>query len=211
MEAAVKAGDVKALRDRTGAGMMDCKAALTEADGDLDKAVDILRVKGQAQAAKRGERAASEGLVTSYVHATGKIGVLVEVDCETDFVARTEPFEEFGRDVALHIAAAAPRYVSEDEVPQEDKDAEMRILQEQAAASVSGPSGARGKPEEVQKKIAEGRMRKWLEEVVLLHQTHVNPDKHGGKTIEQLRTELAASTGENVVIVRFVRFQIGEE
>jgi elongation factor Ts len=203
MEAAVKAGDVKALRDRTGAGMMDCKAALTEASGDVDKAVEILRVKGQAQAAKRGERAASEGLVTSYVHATGKIGVLVEVNSETDFVARTEPFEEFGRDVALHIAAAAPRYVSEDEVPQEDKDAEMRILQEQAAAD--------GKPEEVQKKIAEGRMRKWLEEVVLLHQTHVNPDKHGGKTIEELRTELASSTGENVVIRRFARFQIGEE
>jgi elongation factor Ts len=203
MEAAVKAGDVKALRDRTGAGMMDCKAALTEAGGDLDKAVDILRVKGQAQAAKRGERAASEGLVTSYVHATGKIGVLVEVNCETDFVARTEPFEEFGRDVALHIAAAAPRYVSEDEVPQEEKDAEMRIFQEQAAAD--------GKAEQVQKKIAEGRLRKWLEEIVLLNQTHVNPDKHGGKTIEELRTELAASTGENVVIRRFVRFQIGEE
>jgi elongation factor Ts len=203
VEAAIKAGDVKSLRDRTGAGMMDCKAALTEASGDLDKAVEILRVKGQAQAAKRGERAASEGLVTSYVHATGKIGVLVEVNCETDFVARTEPFEEFGRDVALHIAAAAPRYVTEDEVPKEDRDAEMRILQEQAAAD--------GKPEEVQKKIAEGRMRKWLEEVVLLHQTHVNPDKHGGKTIEELRTELAASTGENVVIRRFARFQIGEE
>ncbi len=203
MEAAIKAGDVKALRERTGAGMMDCKAALQEAGGDLDKAVDILRVKGQAQAAKRGERAASEGLVTSYVHATGKIGVLVEVNCETDFVARTEPFEEFGRDVALHIAAAAPRYVTEDEVPQEEKDAELRVLQEQAAAD--------GKPEELQKKIAEGRMRKWLEEIVLLHQNHVNPDKHGGKSIEELRTELAASTGENVVIRRFARFQIGEE
>ena len=132
-EATISAKDVKELRDRTGAGMMDCKAALTEAGGDVDKAVEILRVKGQAQAAKRGERAASEGLVTSYVHATGKIGVLVEVNSETDFVARTGPFEEFGRDVALHIAAAAPRYVSEDEVPQEDRDAEMRILQEQAA------------------------------------------------------------------------------
>jgi elongation factor Ts len=203
MEAAIKAGDVKALRDRTGAGMMDCKAALQEAGGDVDKAVDILRVKGQASAARRGERAASEGLVTSYVHATGKIGVLVEVNCETDFVARTEPFEEFARDVALHIAAAAPRYVSEDEVPQEDRDAELRIFQEQAAAD--------GKPEQVQQKIAEGRMRKWLEEVVLLNQGHVNADKHAGKTIEELRTELAASTGENVVIRRFARFQIGEE
>jgi elongation factor Ts len=203
LEAAIKAGDVKALRDRTGAGMMDCKSALQEAGGDIDKAVEVLRVKGQAQASKRGSRAASEGLVTSYVHATGKIGVLLEVDCETDFVARTEPFQEFGRDVALHVAAAAPRYVSEDEVPQEDKDAELRILQEQAAAD--------GKPEEVQKKIAEGRMRKWLEEVVLLNQAHVNQDKYGGKSIEELRTELAAGTGENVVIRRFVRFQIGEE
>jgi elongation factor Ts len=203
MEAAIKAGDVKALRDRTGAGMMDCKAALQEAGGDVDKAVEILRVKGQASAAKRGERVASEGLVTSYVHATGKIGVLVEVNCETDFVARTEPFEEFGRDVALHIAAAAPRYVSEEDVPQEDRDAELRIFQEQAAAD--------GKPEQVQEKIAEGRMRKWLEEVVLLNQVHVNADKHGGKTIEELRTELAANTGENVVIRRFTRFQIGEE
>jgi elongation factor Ts len=203
MEAAIKAGDVKALRDRTGAGMMDCKAALQEAGGDVDKAVEILRVKGQASAAKRGERVASEGLVTSYVHATGKIGVLVEVNCETDFVARTEPFEEFARDIALHIAAAAPRYVSEDDVPQEDRDAEMRIFQEQAAAD--------GKPEQVQEKIAEGRMRKWLEEVVLLNQVHVNADKHGGKSIEELRTELAANTGENVVIRRFTRFQIGEE
>jgi elongation factor Ts len=191
--------------------MMDCKAALQESSGDLDKAVEILRVKGQASAAKRGGRAASEGLVTSYVHATGKIGVLVEVNCETDFVARTEPFEEFARDVALHIAAAAPRYVSEDEVPQEDRDAELRIFEEQAAGSVSGASGARGKPEEVQRKIAEGRMRKWLEEVVLLNQAHVNGDKFGGKTIEELRTELAANTGENVVIRRFTRFQIGEE
>jgi len=203
MEAAIKAGEVKALRDRTGAGMMDCKAALQEAGGDLDRAVGILRVKGQAQAAKRGERTASEGLVTSYVHATGKIGVLVEVNCETDFVARNEQFQEFGRDVAIHIAAAGPQYVSEDEVPQETRDAELRIFQEQAAAD--------GKPEQVQQKIAEGRMRKWLEEVVLLKQLHVNQDKYGGRTIDELRTELAASTGENVVIRRFVRFQIGEE
>jgi elongation factor Ts len=203
MESAIKAGDVKDLRDRTGAGMMDCKAALQEAGGDLDKAVEILRVKGQAQAAKRGERAASEGLVTSYLHATGKIGVLVEINTETDFVARNEQFQEFARDVALHIAAAAPRYVSEDEVPEEDRGRELRIFQEQAAAD--------GKPEQVQQKIAEGRMRKWLEEVVLLNQHHVNQDKYGGKTIGELRAELAANTGENVVIRRFVRFQIGEE
>jgi elongation factor Ts len=211
VEAGISAKDVKALRERTGAGMMDCKAALQEAGGDLDKAVEVLRVKGQAQAAKRGARAASEGLVTSYVHATGKIGVLVEVDSETDFVARTEQFQEFGRDVAIHIAAAAPQYVSEEEVPEEARETELRIFREQAAASDSGPSGARGKPQEVQEKIAEGRMRKWLEEVVLLRQRHVNEEKYGGKTIEELRTELAASTGENVVISRFVRFQIGEE
>jgi elongation factor Ts len=203
VEAGISAKDVKALRERTGAGMMDCKAALQEAGGDLDKAVEVLRVKGQAQAAKRGARAASEGLVTSYVHATGKIGVLVEVDSETDFVARTEQFQEFGRDVAIHIAAAAPQYVSEEEVPEEARETELRIFREQAAAD--------GKPQEVQEKIAEGRMRKWLEEVVLLRQRHVNEEKYGGKTIEELRTELAASTGENVVISRFVRFQIGEE
>ena len=203
MDATISAKDVKALRERTGAGMMDCKAALQEAGGDIEKAIEVLRVKGQAQAGKRGDRAASEGLVTSYVHATGKIGVLVEVNCETDFVARTEPFQEFGRDVALHVAAAAPQYVSEDEVPEEAREAEMRIFAEQAASD--------GKPEQVQQKIAEGRMRKWLEQVVLLHQKHVNEDKYGGKTIEELRTELAVNTGENVVLRRFARFQIGEE
>ena len=203
MEATISAKDVKDLRDRTGAGMMDCKAALQEARGDVDKAVEILRVKGQAQAAKRGERVASEGVVSSYIHATGRIGVLVEVDCETDFVARTDGFQEFARDVALHIAAVGPRYVSDEDVPEEDKVAEQRIFAEQAAAD--------DKPEEVQQKIAEGRMRKWLDEVVLLRQKHVNEDRHGGKTIEELRTAIAANTGENVVIRRFARFQIGEE
>jgi elongation factor Ts len=203
MEAAISAKDVKALRDRTGAGMMDCKAALQEAGGDVHKAVDILRVKGQAQAAKRGARAASEGLVTSYVHATGKIGVLVEVNTETDFVARTDEFQEFARDVAIHIAAAAPLYLSDEEVPEGAKAAEQRIFEEQAAVD--------GKPEQVQQKIAEGRMRKWLDQVVLLRQPHVNEDRHGGKTIEELRTEIAAGTGENIVIRRFARFQIGEE
>ena len=201
---AISAKDVKSLRDRTGAGIMDAKGALQEADGDFDRAVEILRVKGQASAAKRGGRAASEGVVSSYIHATGKIGVLVEVDCETDFVARNEQFQAFARDVALHVAAApAIRYVSEDDVAQEDKDAELRVLREQAAAE--------GKPENVQEKIVEGRLRKWLDEVVLLNQRHVNEDKHESKTLEQLRTEMAASTGENVVIRRFARFQVGEE
>jgi elongation factor Ts len=200
MATAISAGDVKALRDRTGAGMMDCKKALEESGGDVDKAVEILRVKGQAQAAKRGERAASEGVIQSYVHATGRIGVLVEVDCETDFVARNEDFQEFAKDIALHIAAAAPQYVSEEDVPEDAKQAELRIYEEQAA----------DKPENVRPKIAEGKLRKWLEEVVLLNQEHVNKDKHGGQTIEDLRAATAAKTGENVVIRRFARFQVGE-
>ena len=200
----ISAADVKTLRERTGAGIMDAKGALQEADGDFERAAEILRVKGQASAAKRGGRVASEGLVSSYIHATGKIGVLVEIDCETDFVARNEQFQEFARDVALHVAAAEKlRWVSEDDVPQDEKDAELRVLREQAAAE--------GKPENVQEKIVEGRLRKWLDEVVLLNQRHVNEDKHESKTLEQLRTELAASTGENVVIRRFARFQVGEE
>ena len=194
------AQDVKALRERTGAGMMDCKRALQEAGGDVDKAVDILRVKGQAQAAKRGERAASEGVVQSYIHATGKIGVLVEIDCETDFVARNDDFQEFARDVAIHIAAAAPQVVSEDEVPPEVKQAEQRIYEEQA----------QDKPEQARPKIVEGRWRKWLEENVLLNQEHVNKDKYNGQTIEDLRAATASKTGENVVIRRFTRFQVGE-
>jgi len=197
----INAKDVKALRDRTGAGMMDCKAALQEAGGDVDKAIEILRVKGQAQAAKRGERVASEGAVGSYIHSTGKIGVLVEVDCETDFVARNDDFKDFVREVALHIAAANPQVVTEDEVPEELKESETRIYEEQAA----------DKPEQARPKIVEGRWRKWLEENVLHNQEHVNKDKHGGKTIEQLRAELAAKTGENIVIRRFTRYQVGEE
>jgi len=197
----ISAGHVKSLRERTGAGMMDCKRALEETGGDFDGAVELLRVRGQADAAKRGERAATEGVVESYIHATGKIGVLLEVNCETDFVARNDDFREFARDVALHIAAAAPLYVSEDDVPDEVRDAEMRIFVEQAA----------DKPEHVREQIAEGRVRKWLEEVVLLNQAHVNVDRHDGKTIEEMRVETAARTGENVVIRRFERFAVGEE
>jgi elongation factor Ts len=200
---AISAQDVKALRDRTGAGIMDAKSALQESGGDVDKAIEILRVKGQASAAKRGGRTAGEGVVSSYIHAGGKIGVLVEVDCETDFVARTEQFQDFAREVALHVAAANPLYVSYDDVPDEAKEAELRILREQAAAE--------GKPENVQEKIIEGRLNKWLEDVVLLNQTHINDEKHGGKTLEELRAELAANTGENVVVRRFARFQVGEE
>jgi elongation factor Ts len=196
----ISAKEVKALRDRTGAGMMDAKKALVEANGDADKAIEILRVKGQAQAAKRGERSASEGVVTSYLHSTGRIGVLVEVNSETDFVARNEDFQEFAREVAVQVAAANPQYVSEDEVPEDARQAELKIFEEQAA----------DKPENVRPKIAEGRLRKWLEEVVLLNQEHVNKEKHGGQTIEELRAATAAKTGENIVIRRFARFQVGE-
>ena len=196
----ISAADVKALRDRTGAGMMDCKAALTESGGDVDKAIEILRVKGQAAAAKRGDRAAAEGTVQSYIHFTNKVGVLAEVDCETDFVARNEDFVDFARAVASHVASAAPQFVSEAEVPERIKLDEMRIYLEQAA----------DKPEDVRPRIAEGRWRKWLEENVLLNQPHVNTDRYDGKTIEDLRAELSAKTGENVVIRRFVRFAVGE-
>jgi elongation factor Ts len=195
------AGDVKALRDRTGAGMMDCKRALEEAGGDVEKAVEILRVKGQAAAAKRAGRAAAEGTVQSYIHANGKVGVLVEVDCETDFVATNPEFVGFARELALHIAAAAPEYLSEEDVPDEARQAELRIFEEQAA----------DKPENVRPRIAEGRLRKWLEDVVLLRQRHVNEEKYDGKTIEELRTEVSAKTGENVVVRRFERFAVGEQ
>jgi elongation factor Ts len=197
----IAASDVKALRERTGAGMMDCKKALAEADGDIEKAIEILRVKGQAQAAKRGERTASEGVIASYIHANGKIGVLVEVDCETDFVAKNDDFKDFAREVALHIAASPDtQWVSEDAVPEEAKAAELKIFEEQA----------QDKPENVRPKIAEGRLKKWLEDVVLLNQPHVNKDKYGEATIEELRAQTAAKTGENVVIRRFQRFAVGE-
>jgi elongation factor Ts len=199
----VSAQDVKSLRDRTGSGIMDAKAALQESSGDVDKAIEILRVKGQASAAKRGERTASEGTVASYIHAGGRIGALVEVDCETDFVARTEEFQAFAREVAVHVAASNPRYVSKEDVNEEAREAELRVLREQAASE--------GKPENVQEKIVEGRLNKWLEEIVLLDQKHVNEERHESKTIGELRTQLAANTGENIVIRRFARFQVGEE
>ena len=197
----IPAADVKKLRDQTGAGMMDSKRALEEAGGDLDKAKEVLRLKGQASAQKRAGRTASEGIVQSYIHAGGKIGVLVEVDCETDFVARNEDFQGFAREVALHVAAARPEYVSEEDVPDEVREAELRIYEQQAE----------DKPEDVRPKVAEGWLNKWLDEVVLLRQLHVNEEKHESKTIEQMRAELAAKTGENVLIRRFERFEVGEE
>jgi elongation factor Ts len=194
------AKDVKGLRDATGAGMMDCKRALEEANGDFDKAVEILRVKGAAKAAKRGERGASEGIVESYLHATGRIGVLVEVDCETDFVARTDEFKEFAREVAQHIAAMGPDWVAEEHVPDDFIEAEKRVFEQEAA----------DKPENVRGRIVEGKLKKRLEDLVLLRQEHVNP-KHEGRTIEQLRADISQKTGENVVIRRFSRFQVGVE
>src|SRR5947209_20140831 len=197
---AITAQDVKALRDRTGAAMMACKNALTESGGDIDKAVELLRARGEAQAAKRSGRDATEGTVQSYIHTNGKVGVLVEVDCETDFVARNDDFVAFAREVALHVAATAPAYVSEEDVPDEARERELRIFEEQAA----------DKPENVRPRIAEGKLGKWLDDVVLLRQPHVRTESYDGRTIEELRAELAAKTGENVVIRRFQRFAVGD-
>jgi elongation factor Ts len=201
----VSAAEVKALRDRTGAGIMDCKAALAEAGGDMDKAIEILRVKGQASAAKRSGRATSEGVVTSYIHATGKVGVLVEVLCETDFVARSDEFQEFAREVAIHIAGAPspPIYVSTEEIPDESRAAERAIFEAKAREE--------GKPDDVIGRIVEGQLEKWSKEVALLDQEHVRSDRYDGKTIEDLRAELAAKTGENVRVARFARFVVGDE
>jgi elongation factor Ts len=197
---AVSAKDVKALRDRTGAGMLACRDALAEAGGDLEKAVEMLRARGEAQAAKRAGEEAREGVVQSYIHSNNKIGALVEVDCQTDFVARNEKFVEFARDVALHVAAApSVLAITEDEVPSEDREREIRIATEQAA----------DRPENVRERIVTGKLDKWLDEVVLLRQKHVNEDKHGGQTIEELRTALSAETRENIVIRRFSRFAVG--
>ena len=200
---AVTAGDVKALRERTGAAMMDCKAALQEADGDLDKAIELLRVKGQASAARRSGKATSEGVVASYIHAGGKVGVLVEVQCETDFVARNDDFQEFAREVAIHVAAASPQFVSIEDIPEDAREAERRVFQEKAKEE--------GKPDNVVEKIVEGQLKKWAKDVVLLEQEHVRTDRYDGKTIEQLRADLAAKTGENIRIARFTRYAVGEE
>ena len=195
----VSAKDVKALRDRTGAGMMDCKRALTETGGDVEAAVTWLREKGIAGAAKLAGREATEGTVQSYIHSNGKVGVLVEVDCNTDFVARNDDFTGFAKEIALQVAAARPEFVSEEEVPEERRSEELRIAMSQME----------NVPEQARERAAQGKLGKWLDEVVLLRQQHVNQDKHGGKTIEQLRAELSAKTGENVVIKRFARFEVG--
>jgi elongation factor Ts len=199
----VTAADVKALRDRTGAAMMDCKAALTEADGDTERAIELLRVKGQASAAKREGRGTEEGVVSSYIHANDRVGAMVEVQCETDFVARNEDFKAFAYQVALHVAATAPRFVSSEEIPEQEREAEKRVFEEKAREE--------GKPDDVVEKIVAGQLSKWAGEVALLDQSHVNAEKHDSKTIEELRQELAAKTGENVRIARFTYFRVGEE
>ncbi|NOX21195.1 MAG: translation elongation factor Ts [Nitrospirae bacterium] len=190
---------VKNLREKTGAGMMDCKKALTEAEGDFDKAVELLRKKGLAAAEKKAGRQASEGIIASYIHMD-KIGVLVEVNCETDFVARTDDFKQFVKDVAMHIAAASPRYVKREDIPEEVINKEKEIYREQI----------KGKPEHVIDKIVEGKLEKFYSEVCLLDQVFVK-DPEQKKTIKELLTELIAKLGENIVIRRFVRFQLGEE
>lgn len=189
--------DIKKLREATGAGMMDAKSALEEAKGDYEKAVTVLRKKGLAKAAKKAERTAGVGIIESYVHG-GKIGVLVEVNCETDFVARTDDFKEFCKDVALHVAASNPSYVSPEDIPENDLNKEKDVIKEEVAAS--------GKPAEHAEKIIEGKLSKWYEEVCLLNQPFV---KDPNQTIEQLRQALVAKLGENIVISRFARLEVG--
>lgn len=191
---------VKELRDKTGAGMMDCKEALSASDGDFEKAVDYLRKKGMSAATKRSSKAAKDGVVTSYIHMGGKIGVLVEVNCETDFVAKTENFQTLGKDVAMQIAAANPLYVRPEDIPESALEREKAIYREQAQAEK--------KPEKIWDKIIEGKLNKFYEEVCLVKQKFV---KDTNITVETLVNNMIAKTGENIIIRRFSRFQLGEE
>lgn len=196
----ITAGLVKELREKTGAGMMDCKKALEETSGDIEKATDFLRKKGIARAAKRAGRQVSEGLVHSYIHPGGKVGVLIEMNCETDFVARTEDFQALVNDVAMHIAAAAPRYLTADEVPQADIERERDVLKSQAEAE--------GKPAQVVEKIVEGRINKFYSEHCLLKQSFIkNPDV----SIEDLLKETIGKLGENITVKRYARYQLGDQ
>jgi elongation factor Ts len=199
MAATITAKEVAALRERTGAGMMDCKKALEETSGDLDKAVELLRSKGAAKADKRAGRQTKEGMIASYIHHNGKIAVLVEINCETDFVARTEDFQQLGKYIAEHVAAAAPIAVDKDQVPQEKVESERRIFVEQVKAE--------GKPEHMIDKIVEGKVQAYYKDVALMHQAWVRDPK---KTIGDLVKETSAKTGENVQVRRFVRYQLGE-
>ena len=193
------AKDVKDLRERTGAGMMDCKKALVESNGDVEKAIDFLREKGLAAAAKKAGRIAAEGLVTSYIHGGGRIGVLVEINCETDFVAKTAEYQEFCRDIAMQIAASSPEYVRREEVPEDVLEHERAIARQQAIND--------GKPEKILDKIVEGRIEKYYKEVCLLEQVFI---KDNDKTVQQVITDRIATIGENISVRRFVRYQVGE-
>ncbi|MEP6492976.1 MAG: translation elongation factor Ts [bacterium] len=193
------AKDVAELRARTGAGMMDCKNALDETNGDMDKAVEHLRARGSAKADKRAGRQAKEGMIANYIHHNGKIAVLVELNCETDFVARTDDFQQLGKWIAEHVAAAAPVAVDKDQVPQDKVDSERRIFIEQVKAE--------GKPEHMIEKIVEGKVQAFYKDVALMHQAWVREPK---KTIGDLVKEVSAKTGENVQVRRFVRYQLGE-
>ena len=196
----ISAKDVKALRDRTGAGMMDCKKALAEADNDIEKAIELLRLKQGKKIQDLGERVATEGTVQAYIHAGAKVGVLIEVDCNTDFVATNEDFVTFAHDLAMQIAATPTvAYVGRDDVPADARDAEARIYQQEAAE----------KPENVREKIVAGKLDAWYRTIVLLELEMHNP-KFDGKTVQQLRDELTAKMGENVVIRRFTRFAVGQ-
>jgi elongation factor Ts len=196
----ISAKAVKELRDRTGAGMMECKAALTEAGGDTERAIDILRAKGAAKAAKRAERETKEGLVGSYIHMGGRIGVLVEIGCETDFVARTDQFQQLVRDVAMHVAAASPVAVRREDFPADLMERERGVYREQVKES--------GKPEQIWDKIVDGKMEKFFAESALLEQPFVkNPDV----TVGQLVTEVSGKTGEKIEVRRFARFALGEQ
>lgn len=190
---------VKELRYRSGAGVLDCKKALSECGNDLEKAVDYLREKGLAKAAKKAGRAASEGRVFSYIHTNGKIGTLVEINCETDFVARTDEFQELGKEIAMHIAAAAPSYLTSEDVPQSDLDREKDIFRQQALDE--------GKPAQIVDKIAEGRIAKFYEENCLMEQKYIRDPE---KKINDLVVQEIAKMGENIVVRRFARFAIGE-
>ena len=196
---AISAAQVKELRDKTGAGFMDCKSALTEAGGDVDKAVTILRTRGQARAAKRSGRSTSQGLVGSYIHMGGQVGVLVEVGCESDFVARTDEFQQLSREIAMHIAAASPLYVTRDQVPNEEAEREKAIFRAQFEGS--------NKPPQVIDKIVEGKMNSYYQQVVLLDQPSIRDPK---TSIRDLVTAAVAKMGENINVVRFARFKIGE-
>ncbi len=196
---AITAKMVQELRTKTGAGIMDCKRALTDTDGDIEKAVEELRKKGLASAAKRAGRVTSEGQVASYIHAGGKLGVLVEINCETDFVARTEQFQQLVKDISMHIAASSPLYLNREEVPEELLNKEREIYQAQFLDS--------GKPEKVIDKIVDGKMEKYFSEVCLYEQPFV---KDTDKTIQELITETIAQLGENLNIRRFARFALGE-